>query len=436
MIFNLVDKNDPYRKLKIAIWLYFFLLVFEGAIRKWIFPSLASPFLIVRDPVAIYLIVKSAKLRLLNKNLLISFSILIGLFSFIFTLIFGHGNVIVALFGLRPFILHFPVAFIIGITFNRSDVIKMGKVIVYLTIPMILLTITQFYSPQSAWVNKGIGDDSDGIGFGNIMGYYRPSGTFSFINGLSSFYGISAAYIFYFLYNTKIIKHWITYVALFSIIIAIPFTISRSVFFQNLLCFSFYFIIILKKPKLIRNIIFGALIVFIVYPLITENNFFKTGIDIFKVRFENASLSEGGLKGTIIDRMFLTLWDGIKTSTETDIFGKGIGYNTNVGIKLLGLNKEERISDFDWIRIISEIGPLFGIIFIIFRIYLLIYCTKLSLNNIQKHDFLPWMLLSFGFNQILQGQIAQPASVGFIVIIIGLILSCNKSEKVYKKYSF
>ena len=42
--------------LKKGIWIYFFLIIFEGALRKWIIPGLASPLLIVRDPIAFWLL--------------------------------------------------------------------------------------------------------------------------------------------------------------------------------------------------------------------------------------------------------------------------------------------------------------------------------------------------------------------------------------------
>jgi len=43
-------------EIRWLIWIYFFLLIFEGALRKWIAPSLANVLLVVRDPVllAIY----------------------------------------------------------------------------------------------------------------------------------------------------------------------------------------------------------------------------------------------------------------------------------------------------------------------------------------------------------------------------------------------
>ena len=45
--------RDPRKYLKIGIWIYFYLLIFEGALRKWFLPSLATPLLVVRDPVAL-----------------------------------------------------------------------------------------------------------------------------------------------------------------------------------------------------------------------------------------------------------------------------------------------------------------------------------------------------------------------------------------------
>src|SRR5438045_3843494 len=39
------------RRIKSLIWIYFALLLFEGALRKWVIPGLATPLLVVRDPV-------------------------------------------------------------------------------------------------------------------------------------------------------------------------------------------------------------------------------------------------------------------------------------------------------------------------------------------------------------------------------------------------
>lgn len=421
MIFNLIEKNDKYKNLKIGIWIYIFLLIFEGSIRKWILPSLSSSILIVRDPIAFYILFKSFQIGILKKNKLIFLFPLIGFITFMTALLFGHGNLYVAIYGIRPFILHFPLAFVIGIVFDRTDVLKVGKLFIYLSIMMILLNIYQFYSPQSSWINRGVGGDLDGSGFGGALGYYRPSGTFSFINGLTLFYGLTSAFVFYFLSQPKEISKSILIISLLVAIFSIPFTISRTILFQNTLCFLFYLFIIFKKPKQFYTLLFILFILTVVLYLIVNSGFIKIGIEVFFSRFESASASEGGLKGTLIDRMFLTLWDAIINSEDTSTFGNGLGFNTNVGIKILEINAETRISDYEWNRIISELGPFLGILLILIRIKILLSSFTIAIKKIRVNDFLPWMLLSFGFIQILQGQIAQPTSVGFITLIIGLI---------------
>jgi hypothetical protein len=41
------------RSLRLLVWLYFWLLLWEGALRKWFFPSPSTPLLVVRDPVVL-----------------------------------------------------------------------------------------------------------------------------------------------------------------------------------------------------------------------------------------------------------------------------------------------------------------------------------------------------------------------------------------------
>lgn len=52
---NKLTAGGPYALYRKAIWIYIFLLIFEGALRKWFLPSLATPLLLVRDPIAIWL---------------------------------------------------------------------------------------------------------------------------------------------------------------------------------------------------------------------------------------------------------------------------------------------------------------------------------------------------------------------------------------------
>ena len=43
----------PMPFLKKLFWAYFLLLIFEGALRKWVFPPLSGPLLLIRDPIGL-----------------------------------------------------------------------------------------------------------------------------------------------------------------------------------------------------------------------------------------------------------------------------------------------------------------------------------------------------------------------------------------------
>lgn len=139
-----IEMESRYSLLKKGIWLYFFLLIFEGALRKWVLPELATPLLIVRDPIAVFMLIKSMQYGLLKPNLYVLLSWIISFISFYATLLFGHGDVMVALYGVRILVLHFPLIFVIGKTFNRNDVIKVGQILLWIHIGMTLWLLYSF----------------------------------------------------------------------------------------------------------------------------------------------------------------------------------------------------------------------------------------------------------------------------------------------------
>src|SRR5713226_3418491 len=62
---NSIDNSEEKAKqyVRRLIWLYFWLLLIEGALRKWVLPTYSNPLLLIRDPVviAIYLLAIPAK---------------------------------------------------------------------------------------------------------------------------------------------------------------------------------------------------------------------------------------------------------------------------------------------------------------------------------------------------------------------------------------
>ncbi len=416
--------------LKRGIWMYFILLVFEGALRKWFLPGLSTPLLIVRDPVALLLLLKAMKDGILPSNTYISAAILVGITG-VFTAIFlGHGHLAVALFGARIFIIHFPLVFVIGKIFNRDDVIQMGKVMVWISIPMTVLIALQFYSPQSAWVNRGIGGDMKGAGFSGALGYFRPPGTFSFTNGNALFFSLVSSFIVYFWLMPAKINRLVLMIATLCLIAAIPLSISRALFFSVAVATMFALFAIMRKPQLLGRVVVVGFIAVVGLGLLSNTSFFKTSTDAFTSRFETANETEGGLGGVVSGRYLGGMMAGLSSSPRTPFFGYGLGMGTNAGAMILtGDNSLFLISEEEWGRLIGELGPLLGIIVILFRVALVKKLLFASYRQLGMGELLPWMLMSFGLLNIPQGQWAQPTSLGFSTLIAGLIIaSFNKSS--------
>jgi hypothetical protein len=410
--------------VKRAIWLYFWLLIFEGALRKWVFPGLASPLLLVREPVAVYILWSAWSRNRFPRNPYIAITVAISVLGGITAVLLGHGNLTVALFGARISLLHFPLLFIIGSYFSRDDVLQVGRVLLWLTLPMAILIAFQFYSPQSAWVNRGIGGDGAGGGFAGAMGYFRPPATFSFISGTVQFFGLAAAYISYFWINPKTVNRLLLISATIGLLAAIPLSISRSLFYQILLSTAFIGVAVSRNPKFLGRFLVSGIALVMVFALLNQTNLFQTSTEAFTERFTNATEQEGGIKGTLVDRFLGGMLGAINDSGDLPFFGAGMGIGTNAGAQMLtGSRMSFLISEGEWGRLIGEMGLLMGLILILVRVALVVNLSISSYRSLRRGDMLPWMLLSFGLLMILQGQWAQPTSLGFATIAGGLLLA-------------
>jgi hypothetical protein len=427
---SIADVDDNYL-LKRGIWLYFFLLIFEGALRKWFLPGLANPLLVIRDPIAIWLLYSAWKRNLLPSTMYLTGIVVIGIISTYLAVFVGHGNIIVALYGARIFLIHFPLIFVIGRVFTQEDVEKVGQVTLRISIPMALLIGMQFHSPQSAWVNRGLAGDLAGGGFGQINNYFRPSGTFSFTTGVTLFFGWLAPFVFYFWLNPQKVNRLLLLAASGAMLAAIPFSISRGLLFEVVLSLVFTVIGAMRRPEYIGKIIASILAGIVVLAVLSQTSYFKKATGTFSDRFTSANASEGGLvKGVIGDRFFGGLIGALEKSSKQPFFGQGIGMGTNVGSKLLTGKAQFLIDEGEWGRLIGELGPVLGIIVILLRLGFTLKLTGVCYRKLNQDDLLPWLLLSFGAVPLVQGQWAQPTVLGFSVMIGGLILASFKKEQL------
>lgn len=418
------------KPLRTGIWLYFILLILEGALRKWILPELSTPLLVVRDPLALWLLFRAWQTNVLPTNGYVLTMGAAGILSFAATVLVGHGDMIVATYGLRILCLHFPLMFLIGRVFSHEDVIKLGRLVLFISIPMIFIISLQFYSVQSAWINEGVGGTGS-AGFGGALGYYRPPGTFSFTNGNALFWGMTAPFILYFWLIPKQINRLILVAATAALILAIPLSISRGLFLQVCITVFFALLILFRKPNYLPRIVVATAGILLLIVFFSDADFVKKSVEVFTARFTSANEAEGGLvEGTIMDRFLGELFEPIKNSGEVPLSGRGLGMGTQVGAKLISGETGFLITEGEWGRIIGEMGLLLGLLVIVVRLMVVIKMGIYSFRNIKYNNILSWLLFSFGGITILVGQWGHPTTLGFSTLIGGLILSAIKREQI------
>ncbi len=425
-----VEQNS-YKYLKIAIWLYFFLWIFEGALRKWVLPSLATPLLIVRDPVAMYIIIRAFTLKVKFLNGYVVSAFIMTILSLIVTLTFGHGNIFVGIYGARIMLLHFPLIFIIGAVFTKADILKMGYVILSANILMTIIVYLQFISPQSAFINLGLGGEGS-AGFSGSMGYFRPSGTFSFITGLAAFYIMVSVFVFYFWLSKEPVSKILLIASTVALIFSLPFTVSRTAVGGVVLVGIFAIIGSGASLKKLSKIVFTVFILFLLFSILQKTtSIFNLGTEVFMSRVDTASEQSGGFQESFILRAVAGFVDPIVNLMKLPLFVGNLGMGTNAGAQMLSGTTKFLIAEDELSRLAGEQGLILGGGIILLRLVLALSLFLKSIKLPMEEKLLPMIFCGTALFSLTQGQWAQPSLLGYSIIVAGLLLaSINKNKEI------
>lgn len=424
-----IEVEPDYNYLKKAIWLYFLLWIFEGGLRKWIFPSLATPLLIVRDPIAIYIILSAFYLNVKFMNPFIVASAVFTLLSLAITLTFGHGNLFVGIYGARIMLLHFPLIFIIGAILTKEDVLKIGRAFLLINLLMTIIVYFQFSSPQSAFINTGIGGEGS-AGFSGAMGYSRPSGLFSFTTGLSVFFSAVSVFVFYFSLSKDSCSKILLYSSTIALIIALPLTISRGAVVAVALVGFFAVIASATTSEMLIKIVITSFTFFIFIVILqTYTTIFNLGTEVFMDRVDTVNkFSGGGIEKSIFLRMYTEFIGPFVTLLNEPLFAGNLGMGTNAGAQMLSGKVHFLVSENEFGRLAGEQGVIFGGGLMILRMLLAFSIVVKAWKLPQQDRLLPFIMCGAAVPSIVQGQWAQPSVLGYGIIITGLVLASLKKK--------
>ena len=446
--------NTRKNKIKFLLWSYLFLVIFEGALRKWLLPFLSTPLLLVRDPIALLslfwawpLLVKS--IYWLRVQILIY----IGLTGIILALYVGHGDWFTALYGLRIFWIQLPLIFVFPLVFTRVDVLRALWATIIISVPMVILIAAQSSTPPSHILNVAPGGTGTSA-FSGAAGKFRPSAIFSFTNSVTTYFTFSAASLMAVVYGSnletvnrnqnnhhiksKLLPRLILFLGLISLVIALPVSISRSLMANYAIVLIVSLIILITTKTKILSLISGLILAYLISVLALNVPFVKEAADAFALRWElaarsEASTAEGNAEvvGDLIQGRVLTRYTEPYLNRDNyPLLGRGIGMGSNIGAVRLRGARMHLLSESSWGRQMDELGLFLGTIFIFWRISLSYYIVSISFREaFQNKNLIPVILTSACIFGVLSGQLGQSSQLGFIVATSGLTLASSIMDK-------
>ncbi|MFN9645261.1 MAG: hypothetical protein ACK6BG_09155 [Cyanobacteriota bacterium] len=426
------------KQIRQLLWLYFWLLIFEGALRKWFLPSLANPLLLVRDPIA--LVALGLGWPLLIKQPWRAWTqsvLLIGVIAFLLAVTVGHGDFPTAFFGARVMVLQFPLIFLYGAVFDRKDVIRFAWTLLVICIPMAILIAMQSNLPDTNILNVGVGGQGTST-YDGAMGRSRPPGTFSFISGVASFFPLAAAALFVQLYNNVRLTNFLRIfccIAGIALVVALPVSISRTLLFGYLMVLAAVIAALAISRTRMSSLFSGLFAVALAVGLATTVPAFQDTSAAFMARWAKAA--EAGDRGVVRSEVgdigvaasqfqtrvlpgFLAPFDQMD---RTPLLGYGVGMGSNLGASRIFGVIGFLVGEGAWENHIGELGPILGLAMIFWRIALAGWILRLSIAASARGNRVPLILAGASFYAVLIGQIAQPTGLGFVVLSAGLTLA-------------
>lgn len=414
--------------LKKLFWAYFMLLIFEGALRKWVVPGLSAPLLLIRDPLGMLIIIEAIRTYKWPEK----WSGIAGFLAVAMLLLCAAQIILVsnpwpaALYGVRSYLLPFPVAFIMGENLTAKDLRKFGLATLWISLPMTMLEVAQYMAPPGSVLNKGAYEGGGQLYY--VEAHVRASGTFSFVAGSTNFVPLAAAFILYGLFNERLAPKWLLWTAAGAAILSIPMIGARTVVFELIGVVACMGIASLMGVSQLAKVFKIAVPVAALFLLISLLPIFSNATASFRSRFTEADQIEGGsARIAVANRALAPLEYQLETTDYTKRpVGIGMGKGAAAISKLMTGELAFITGEGEMGRVLTELGPIPGLVFMLFRLLLTIYLLLRALAEARKQEPLALLLAPLTASSVIFCVCEQPTEQGFMVISIAFTLAALK----------
>lgn len=183
------------RRWRSAVQVGMVLLVFEGAIRKWIFPGSQDLVYFAKDVFFLGAYIgylrDLPRLRYRPPRLPAFYGVLLLAAVYGLLQIFNPAlpNLLVGVFGFKAYFFYVPLLFVVPAAFpNDASIYQFLRRYAWISIPVGLLSVAQFFSPASSILNTYARTNEEAyVATFGTSSFVRVTATFSFISGYTSY---------------------------------------------------------------------------------------------------------------------------------------------------------------------------------------------------------------------------------------------------------
>lgn len=432
-----MNPNSPesptIRNIRRLIWLYFWLLLLEGALRKWVVPQLSNPLLIIRDPVVLLIYALAIRARVFPRNAwvlslaFIAFLSLAASFVALWAYIPPGRIALVSGFGFRANFLHLPLIFVMPRVLRPEDVKRIGWWVLILAVPMALLMVAQFRASPDSFLNRTAGGEGEQIVA--ALGKVRTAGPFSFVVGVVAYFALATGFLVWAALKRGVYKNVVLFAAGVALLIGIAVSGSRSVVGACAVVIASLVLVLFLRPGAVNRFGQVLLVTVVLGFIVTQTPIFREGLGVLTARFSAvAEAEEQSIVIGLISRVFDGFGEMVRIFPTAPFVGFGLGIGTNGGAKFLTGQSTFLLAEGEWARLVLESGPVLGLAFVFWRCGLLVRIALLCLQSVRRGNVLPLLLFSSSGMPLMNGQFGPPTILGFTVFTTGLALAARNAD--------
>ncbi len=434
------------RQLVVRLVLLLLLMaMLEGAVRKWVAPQLGAYIFFVRDPVllATYALAfrhglwprRSRWLRVFGWMAVVGVVVLLMQWA---TGGPSDQRLTLGLYGWRAYFLYPPLALLVGATFRRADTLRLAKLLLWLAIPVGVLVVLQFAAPQGAPINVGIAEEKElqFRGLGLTVERTRPQGPFA--SGAAQQQFVATAFLLLltaFMSPKRLPQPNLPTLLMTGagVLTCIGLSGSRGLVLQCAVAVLVAQMVgVAGRSGALKGRAFIWPAVLTVAALSAYPLVFPEGYAAFSARWAAADATERQtFEDTgVIGRALYGLVDFLHLVDQVPVLGSGLGFGGNAAITLGARidGQPPPYAESDFARHMVDLGPLFGMGYVLMRLALVAWLTRMALRATRRlGDPLPLMLWSYVAYVLVMGQITGQGTINFFGWLFAglLIASCS-----------